>query len=109
MASLQPGRIASPLLAATQTGEIKIVKYLLARGAPVIVEAGGGSSTALHSAVQSSTPLECIQLLMDAGMSLEARASNGTTALNLAAKLQRSEVASFLLRKGAQVDAVCNI
>jgi ankyrin repeat protein len=106
---------ATAFLRASQSGDIVLMKLLLARGAdPKIATALG--VTALHAAAgigwvegityewSAKDTLEAVKLLLDLGLDVNAQADTGRVALHGAAHKGRSDVVQLLVDHGARLD-----
>jgi len=106
---------ATAFLRASQSGDIVLMKLLLARGAdPKIATALG--VTALHAAAgigwvegityewSAKDTLESVKLLLDLGLDVNAQADTGRVALHGAAHKGRSDVVQLLVDHGARLD-----
>jgi ankyrin repeat protein len=91
-----------PLEMAAQTGQLAVVKYLLANGADVNLNRGG--ATALHMASLYGGKLELVTLLLESGADMNARTGSGYTPLNLAVLGRQKAIAELLLDKGAEIN-----
>jgi len=106
---------ATAFLRASQSGDIVLMKLLLARGAdPKIATTLG--VTALHAAAgigwvegityewSAKDTLESVKLLLDLGLDVNAQADTGRVALHGAAHKGRSDVVQLLVDHGARLD-----
>ncbi len=106
---------ATPFLRAAQSGDLELMKLLLARGAdPKIATALG--VTALHVAAgigwvegityegSPTATLDAVRLLLDLGLDVNAQADTGRTALHGAAHKGRADVIQVLADRGATLD-----
>jgi ankyrin repeat protein len=84
-----------PLSDACRAGDCKLVSFLLKNGAIVDLKSSG--ETAIHAAVVSDS-IECVELLLDAGATINALDVDGWTCLWYAKSLN---MARCLLDKGA--------
>nr|XP_006818572.1 PREDICTED: ankyrin repeat and SOCS box protein 13-like [Saccoglossus kowalevskii] len=98
---------ATPLCDACVKGNVDVVKFLLQNGAdvnPTLL-----SATPLHeAAMRGKTDLhnwECVQILIEAGASLEAQDCHYGTPLHVACFKQSTECVNVLLKAGAVVNA----
>ncbi len=101
----------SPLMAASEAGQVKIAAYLISKGARVDEVGFEGRSALGHAA--GAGKLDCVRALLDAGADPNLRMSllqpdsittlehRGETALMMAAKRGYAELASLLLQRGA--------
>ena len=95
----------SPLTHAASVGNVAICAELLARGAAPDGADGADAvrfPPVICAATQAHIPV--VDLLVRHGADVDARAPNGTTALNIAASLNRYDVAVALVRGGADVN-----
>jgi len=115
------GKGATPLLRAAKSGDIELVKLLLAAGAnpkatlanttALMFAAGFGwrdGSPAAPSFDQGSPheAIETITLLLDLGLDINASNDNGDTALHVAVTGRGSpEIVRFLIARGANLEA----
>jgi ankyrin repeat protein len=106
---------ATPLLRASQSGDLELMRLLVSRGAdPRIATVLG--VTALHVAsgigwvegitYEWSRPatLEAVRMLLDLGLDVNAQADTGRTALHGAAHKGRADVIQVLADRGAALD-----
>ena len=92
----------TPLIHATETGDLNVVKFLLDAGANLNVEASDGTSPLSHAAVAGN--LDMIQLLYEHGSDPERENRYGERALVFAVR-GGSAVVAFLLQKlGVEVN-----
>lgn len=110
----------TPLCEASAGGRVKIAKLLLDRGAHVDAEGGGSGEWPMGSSVMSSSGTRCCQtplrsavipnlrsrremmkLLIAHGADIDARASDGDTALDFAIRTERLLAAELLIECGA--------
>jgi ankyrin repeat protein len=111
---------ATPFWRASQSGDVTLMKLLLAHGAdPKLATNGpqGGNVTALAVAsgigwVEGVTfewseaeNLEAVRMLLDLGLDVNAVDTDGRTALHGAAHKGRNEVVKLLVERGAKLDA----
>ncbi len=94
----------NPLMRASQHGFLPIVKMLLNHGADVNTRSTVSGRTALMRAARNGH-YETVETLLVAGAIVNARDKRGYTALDLARKHFRLEVAQLLLSHGAQTGA----
>jgi ankyrin repeat protein len=96
----------SPLFAAVVAGRSNIVKMLLERGADVNVVIPGENYTPLHLAVSAqNNALTISEMLLKHGADVNARSSDGSTALHKASLNPRPGVVELLISSGAYVNA----
>jgi ankyrin repeat protein len=107
---------ATPFLRAAQSGDVELMKRLLAHGADPAI-ATRNNVTALAAAagigwVQGVTyersaedSLEAVTICLDLGVDPNAIDSDGRTALHGAAHKGRNEVVELLVKRGAKLDA----
>jgi len=86
----------TPLMMAALRANVEAMKALIGRGAQV--NRPGWSP--LHYAASSPSPAP-VQMLLDLGAEVNARAPNGNTPLMLAARYGSEESVALLLKKGA--------
>jgi ankyrin repeat protein len=94
--------VADDLVRALQEGNIAVVKDRLDRQPALIHEKIDGSEEMIHHAVESGS-LQLVRLLVERGAKIEADSALGT-ALQIAGRRGRKEIAEFLLQKGARLD-----
>ncbi|HEX5472427.1 MAG TPA: ankyrin repeat domain-containing protein, partial [Lacipirellulaceae bacterium] len=95
--ALQPDRKPKLLIDAAYRGDLKSVKDLLAKGAPVDFH-DGSSGTPLMYAVGH---MDMIKALVEAGANINERSRLGRTPLMWAANDGHIDVIRYLLKKGA--------
>lgn len=86
----------TPLMMAALRARVDVMKALIQRGAQV----NRPGWTPLHYAASSPSPAP-VQLLLELGAEVDARAPNGNTPLMLAARYGSEESVALLLNKGA--------
>ena len=93
------------LMTAAKTGNVALVRSLLARGADV--GAGGTHFRAQTPLMWAASEghAEVVRVLLDAGAKVSARSAFGTTALMLAARHGDVDTARALIDGGADVNA----
>lgn len=92
-----------PLHAALRRGHYEIAKYLISKGADVLVVSQSGY-TALHAACESGNP-QIVELAISPNSNLNAKDKTGVTPLRLAAQAHDSvEIAAILIKHGADVN-----
>ena len=89
---------------ACRQGVLSLVEHLIARGAALEQPHAVTGSTALHSAANANQP-HVVQMLVERGAQLEARARYGATPLMLASCRGHLSVVRLLLDAGARADA----
>jgi ankyrin repeat protein len=95
----------TPLMTAARVGNAGAVKILLDAGADRSRKSPQGLN-ALHWAAEGRTSnAETINTLLDAGMAVDTRTSDGSTPLLIAAMNDRPEQVAALLARGADVNA----
>lgn len=95
------------LVAAAEEGYVEILNVVVAYGADVNA-VGIHQETALHLAAVGDQKAEMMDVLVDAGAKIEARAYDGRTPLHDAADLTNIEPLLALLGRGAYVNALEN-
>ncbi len=106
---------ATAFLRASQSGDIELMKLLLAHGAdPKIATALGVTALQVAAGIgwvegityewSPQTTLEAVKLLLDLGLDVNAQADTGRTALHGAAHKGRSDVVQVLADHGAKLD-----
>jgi ankyrin repeat protein len=101
----QDGR--TPLMLAIQDGDLPTVQALLSHGANVNATDNDGWTPLMSAAEYGHLPI--IQVLLSApGIDIDAKQSDGTTALIFAAFRGKDDVAKALIHKGANVNATDN-
>lgn len=93
-----------PLLAAASNGQVQIVEYLLARGAPMESTAAESGFTALHLAAANGHS-EVVDLLLEKGADVNATSRRGLP-IRLALLNGKVAIANRLLRYRSQSDEV---
>lgn len=107
---------ATPFLRAAQSGDVVLMKYLLAHGAdPKIatqhndtalsVAAGLGWVEGVTFEWSEAENVEAVQMCLDAGIDVNAANSEGRTALHGAAHKGRTAVIQMLVDHGANLEA----
>ena len=94
------GRFALEM--AAQTGQIKVVKILIEKGADVNKK--GRGTTALHMACIYGGKTELIDLLLEKGADINARDANRNTPLNYALLGRQKAIAELLMDKGGELN-----
>ncbi|HUT61814.1 MAG TPA: ankyrin repeat domain-containing protein [Phycisphaerae bacterium] len=102
----------TPLRYASSSGNREVALLLLAEGADVNAQPGGGERSALHFAVQGGHAA-LVELLLNHGADIEAKQefssdADGVTPLLLAAGKGNVEIVKLLLSKGADLKATDN-
>jgi uncharacterized protein len=106
---------ATPFLRASQSGDLVLMKLLLAHGAdPKIdtvlhvtalqVAAGIGWVEGITYEWSPEATLEAVKMLLDLGLEVNAQADTGRTALHGAAHKGRTDVIQVLVDHGAKLD-----
>lgn len=93
-------RGSTPLRAAVQSGNAKLVQFLIENGAVVNGTFGSNKSTYLHYASQSGHP-EIIKVLVEAGLDINVLDARGRTPLYLAVLSKKVSSVHELLGLGA--------
>jgi ankyrin repeat protein len=107
---------ATAFLRASQSGDIALMKLLLAHGAdpkidtvwgvtPLQVAAGIGWVEGITYEWSEDATLEAVKMLLDLGLDVNAQADTGRTALHGAAHKGRPAVVQVLVDHGAKLDA----
>ena len=107
---------ATPFLRAAQSGDMELMKLLLAHGAdPKIATANNVTALAVAAGIgwvqgvtyewSEKDSLEAVRLLLDLGVDPNAVDGDGRTALHGAAHKGRNEVVQLLVEHGAHLDA----
>ncbi len=79
---------------------------LAATSSPAYAPERQTAATGLHAAVYARQP-EVARLLLDAGIEIEARTTEGRTALHDSIEFGRDEITALLIERGATVD-ICS-
>lgn len=95
-------QVEAPLLAAARAGKLRVATFLLDNKADIQVTFSG--KTALHYAVQSGQKA-MVELLLQRGASVDAKASSGGTALHEAAANGFLSIVEVLLKYKADLAA----
>jgi len=103
--SQAPGRWdgAPPLHLALQRGHRELAIFLIYKGADVNVRGRTSGLTMLHTAAFIG-PLELVTLLIEKGARINARTALGVTPLESALRGRQSEIAEYLIQKGADLE-----
>jgi ankyrin repeat protein len=109
---------ATPVLRAAKAGDVEVIRFLLAHGAdpklatrngvnPVMAAAGLGTKEedATGRRKTQAEAIESIQLLLDAGVDVNAADNRGQTALHGAAEKGYDRLVKFLAEHGGKLDA----
>jgi len=110
---------ATPFLRAAQSGDITLMRLLLARGADpkipttnnvtaLAVAAGIGWVEGVTYEWSEADNVEAVKMCLDLGMDVNARDGDGRTALHGAAHKGRNAVVHLLVDHGAKLDAKDN-
>jgi uncharacterized protein len=110
---------ATPLLRAALSGDLTVVKLLLAHGAdpsiptfdhttPLMVASGVGWAEGMIHEYSEEQTQELVKLLLDRGADVHAANDHGITALHGAAYKGANQVVQLLVDRGAKLDAVDN-
>jgi ankyrin repeat protein len=94
----------NPLQDAASKGELTVAEFLLNNGAEISIGGGSSGYTALHYAANQGHKA-MVELLLQHGAAVDARAQSGETALHLAAGRGFKNVAESLLAQGADANA----
>lgn len=92
----------TPLIHAANSGKLEVVRYLLAKGAPVDAPMANGATALLCALAANQHP--CIMELMAAGADVTLINKNGFFAMYYAGKNGDDEVASALIARHADVN-----
>jgi len=106
---------ATAFLRASQSGDVELMKLLLARGAdpkintvlnvsPLAVAAGIGWVEGITYEWSPKSTLEAVKMLIDLGLDVNLQADTGRTAMHGAAHKGRSDVVQILFDHGGRVD-----
>ena len=107
---------ATPFFLAAVTGDVGIMRMLLAKGAdptlmtnenttPLMAAAGiGRAAREVRTKEEEGQSLEAIKLLLELGADVNAANKDGRTALHAAAFNGANEILRFLVEKGARLD-----
>ena len=106
---------ATPFLRAAQSGDVTLMKLLLAHGAdpriptrngdtPLMVAAGIGWVEGVTSETSEKENLEAVKLCLDLGIDVNAADGDGRTALHGAAHKGRNAVVQVLVDHGAKLE-----
>jgi ankyrin repeat protein len=112
------GEGTTPLLRATKSNDLPLMKMLLEHGASplltlkdrttaLMIAAGGGNVVGAYAnaiPVTEETSIEAMRLCIERGVDLNAFNTNGQTALHLAAQRGAEKVVRFLAENGAKID-----
>jgi len=106
----------TPFITAAQSGDVAVMKLLLAHGADPKISTFGGTTALMAAAgvnwVVDQTYdegqaqlLEAVKLCLEVGLSVDDVNSMGLTALHGAANRGSNEIIKYLFEKGAKLDA----
>ena len=106
---------ATAFLRASQSGDLELMKLLLAHGAdpkintilgvtPLHVAAGVGWVEGITTEWSTKATLDAVKLLVDLGLDVNAQADTGRTAMHGAAHKGRADVIQVLYDHGAKLD-----
>jgi ankyrin repeat protein len=112
------GEGTTPLLRATKSNDLTVMKMLLDAGADpmltlkdrttaLMIAAGGGNVVGAYAnaiPVTEDTSIEAMKLCLDRGVDVNAFNANGQTALHLATQRGSVKVVRFLADHGAKMD-----
>jgi ankyrin repeat protein len=107
---------ATPFLRAAQSGDVNLMKLLVAHGAdpkiptrngdtPLMVAAGIGWVEGVTSETSEKENLEAVKICLDLGNDVNAADGDGRTALHGAAHKGRNAVVQLLVDHGGKLDA----
>ena len=94
-------------LAAAQTADVELMKTLIEAGADPLLTDGNNSSALMLAGARTGTEAEvvaAIELLLAAGIDIDAVNNNGETAMHSAAYRDRSAPIKLLAAKGASIN-----
>lgn len=105
---------ATPFLLAAATGDVKIMKLLLAKGADPLLTTDDGTTPLMAAAgisrsedrtkEEEKNALEALKLIVELGGDVSATNKNGLTAMYGAAYTGANEIIRFLAGRGAKLD-----
>lgn len=108
---------ATPFVVATGSGDVEVMKLLLARGADAKA-AGDGGTTALMAACKGNADtsimiteadrMAAIALALESGVDIEAADAKGYRAMHFAATDGYHKIIKLLLDKGADLNPITN-
>ncbi|PIK60415.1 putative ankyrin repeat and KH domain-containing protein mask [Apostichopus japonicus] len=93
---------STPLMEASQEGQVELVKFLLSKGANVHATTATGDTALTYACENGHT--EVASYLLDAGADLEHESEGGRTPLMKAARAGHFCSVRFLISKGADVN-----
>lgn len=93
---------STPLMEASQEGQVELVKFLLSKGANVHATTATGDTALTYACENGHT--DVASLLLDAGADLEHESEGGRTPLMKAARAGHFCSVRFLISKGADVN-----
>jgi len=96
-----------PLNYKTEDEQIKLIEYLLNKGADVNVSSSNGK-TPLHYSLRRGMPLEIVELLVSKGASVNVRDGNGWTPLHCGAYANSERSVRLLVKNGANTNVKNN-
>lgn len=110
---------ATPLLRAALSGDLTVIRLLLAHHAdpsiptldhttPLMVAAGVGWAEGMMHEYSEEQTAEVVKLLLDLGANVTAANDHGITALHGAAYKGANQVVQLLVNRGAKLDATDN-
>jgi ankyrin repeat protein len=94
---------ATALLWAAHTGDLELVRALIAKGADPTLPNDYGATPLSAAAVEGDRAL--IEALLDAGADVESPNAEGQTVLMVVARTGRVDTAKLLIERGARVNA----
>jgi len=107
---------ATPFLLAAATGDVKIMKLLLTKGADPLLTTDDGTTPLMAAAgisrsedrtrEEEKNALEALKLTVEMGGDVNAANKNGFTALHGAAYTGANEIVQYLADRGAKLDAM---
>jgi ankyrin repeat protein len=100
--TVEPRALGNLLIGHAQSGRPGAVKFLLGRSADVNAGNVIGFTPLMAACDTDASSVEVVQLLLDAGADVNARTSDGRTALSLAQRRNNKTILDLLLKAGAK-------